>query len=210
MESSLDRLFIAGPVGQLEVLFAPANNINTVAIICHPHPLYSGDMHNKVVTTVASACQDLEISTVRFNFRGVGQSEGHYANGSGEHDDLLAVVSWVQQRYPKADIFLVGFSFGAYVAASVVSVLKVRGLILIAPPISNFPFQDLSILCPLVVLQGEQDEVVDCAVVDAWFQSLNNPAYKIIFFPQTSHFFHGKILELRTALKESIAQILQY
>lgn len=211
MASKADTLLIAGPVGSLEVLALPqqlAANPAVVAIICHPHPLHGGTMHNKVVTTAAQACQELGISTVRFNFRGIGQSVGDYANGCGEQDDLLAVIAWVKQLAPDAELVLLGFSFGAYIAASVAAQVAVKALILIAPAVNNFPFQPLTISCPVLVIQGEQDEIVSCSAVQHWLHSLNNVNCTAIIFPQTGHFFHGKIVTLRATLTEQIAQLI--
>src|SRR5579883_2897349 len=105
--------------GVLEILTSPAQeNIpekNITAIICHPHPLHGGTMTNKVVTTLAKTFRDLGMRTVRFNFRGVGKSEGAFAEGIGETDDLLAVVKWAQTTCSNDKLWLAGFSFGAFV-----------------------------------------------------------------------------------------------
>lgn len=210
MANKADTLFITGPVGPLEVLAAPqqlVKNPAVVAIICHPHPLHGGTMHNKIVTTAAQACQELGISAVRFNFRGVGQSVGDYAHGEGEQDDLLAVITWVQHLAPDAELLLMGFSFGAYIATSVAAQIAVKALILIAPAVHNFPFQVLKISCPVLVLQGEQDEIVSWSAVENWVNSLSNVNCKAIMFPQTGHFFHGKIIALRATLTAHLAQL---
>ena len=109
---------IAGPAGQIEALLeAPRNSPATrVGVICHPHPLHEGTMMNKVVHTTARALNDLGIPALRFNFRGVGASEGQYADGVGETDDALEVVRWAAGRYPGAKLWLAGFSFGALVS----------------------------------------------------------------------------------------------
>src|SRR5436189_4416294 len=90
-----------------------------IGVVCHPHPLYQGTMHNKVVTTIAKAWQEMGMSTLRFNFRGVGLSEGEYGHGEGEQEDLKAVLNWILEQFPNAKICLGGFSFGAFIAAKV-------------------------------------------------------------------------------------------
>src|SRR5579871_3986734 len=94
------ELFIPGPAGQIEILFqVPENSFHNIGVFCHPHPLYGGTMYNKVVHTLIKTFQVLGLATVRFNFRGVGSSEGHYAAGEGEADDLRAVLEWVSHHY---------------------------------------------------------------------------------------------------------------
>ena len=118
-KSGEERIYIAGPEGKLEAnvsgLGSPLQVFN-IGIICHPHPLHQGTMHNKVVTTVTRTWQKLGLATVRFNFRGVGESEGHYGEGKGEIEDLKAVIVFAQQRHPEAKIWLAGFSFGAVIS----------------------------------------------------------------------------------------------
>lgn len=111
---------VKGPAGKLEVAVGTPIGIDRSAlgIICHPHPLHGGTMYNKVVTTLARTLQGLGLTTVRFNFRGVGKSQGEYDHGRGEIDDLLAVAAWLQKEMGHQEIWLAGFSFGAYIAAN--------------------------------------------------------------------------------------------
>src|SRR5262245_17371247 len=138
--------FITGQAGQIETIVSPPlpaadQPKKIIAIICHPHPLYGGTMNNKVVTTIARALYDLHIWTVRFNFRGIGKSEGSYANGMGEIQDLTAVLAWVREHFPDYEIWLAGFSFGAYIATSVAAHEKeIAQLITIAPAVTHFDF----------------------------------------------------------------------
>jgi len=111
---------LPGPTGALEAMAAcPAEDeaVPATAVICHPHPQQGGTMHNKVVHTLARTFSELGLRTVRFNFRGVGASAGHFDHGNGETEDLLAVVSWVRAQRPQDQIWLAGFSFGGYIAA---------------------------------------------------------------------------------------------
>lgn len=197
---------LPGAAGNIEVLATPADPDNTkaaVAVICHPHPLYGGTMTNKVVSTLARACQNLGLRTVRFNFRGVGKSEGSFADGVGETEDLFRVIEWAKQACPGAALWLAGFSFGGYIAARAATQLPgVAQLITVAPQASRFtaaPFPPIT--CPWVLVQGEKDEVVSAEEVFAWVETLNLKPI-VIRMPDAGHFFHGKLLELREKLQE--------
>ena len=191
--------------GELEVLVTPKNESSTrnaVAIICHPHPQHGGTMTNKVVTTLAKTFHNLDLSTVRFNFRGVGKSTGSFADGVGEIEDLLTVIEWVKQTCPQDEIWLAGFSFGAYVSVQVASKISVARLISVAIPVSWGGLVNLPpITCPWVVVQGDQDEVVSPEKVYLWIKTLK-PKPMLIRFPKAGHFFHGQLLELREQLEK--------
>ncbi len=198
------KLIIPGPVGDLEALLTqPAlSSAKTVSIICHPHPLHEGTMHNKVVTTLAKAFDELGIITVRFNYRGVGQSAGEYGEMLGEIDDLKAVVQWVQQHYDYDALWLAGFSFGSFIAASVANQMACDGLVTVAPAVNHADFTRLSnIQCPWFVIQGDQDEVVPFAEV-ADFAKHPPAPLQFEVMPGVSHFFHGQLIELRSLLKK--------
>lgn len=199
-------LFLTGPVGQIEVIATPsANDVAATAIICHPHPLFGGTMNNKVVTTLARAFQDMGLRTVRFNFRGVGKTAGTFDNGNGETDDTRVIVEWVKQQFPQDAIWMAGFSFGSFVAAKTASIIHAAQLISIAPPVMRFPFADLPpMTCPWLIVQGETDDVV---VPDEVYHFVENtrPKPTLIRMPGVGHFFHGKLLELR----ENIVQTLK-
>lgn len=203
MNSSPDHdrqaLMIPGPSGELDALIETPHTPtrNTVAIVCHPHPLHGGTMNNKVVTTLTRACQALGAVVVRFNFRGVGDSAGIYDHAVGEQEDLKAVIRWAQEHYPESRLWLAGFSFGSYVATKVASEMQIDQLIAIAPPVNHFDFSSLpAITCPWLIIQGEADEVVPAEEVFAWAASRpENP--HVIRLPQVGHFFHGKLIELR-------------
>ncbi|MBV9575462.1 MAG: alpha/beta fold hydrolase [Gammaproteobacteria bacterium] len=197
---------IPGPVGKLELAFsAPVEKENKAwAIVCHPHSMYGGTMYNKVVTTLVKTFLGLGIGTVRFNFRGVGGSEGQYDQGNGELDDLLAVINWVQQERQFRELWLAGFSFGSFVAAKAAAQIPISKLITIAPPVEHFPMQSLPpIECPWILAQGERDEVVPPEKVFAWAEH-RKPKPFILRFPEADHFFHGQLNELRTRLEEAL------
>lgn len=157
-------------------------------------------MGNKVVTTLSQTLQDLGMPVIRFNFRGIGQSEGDYANAVGELEDLYAVMDWVQQVYPKQKLWLAGFSFGSYISAKAASQREVSQLISVAPPVKNFDFKSIgSIPCPWVVVQGEEDEVVPSEMVFDWL-STRKEHPRLIRLPGIGHFFHGHLMTLRDEL----------
>jgi alpha/beta superfamily hydrolase len=200
---------LPGPAGNLEVLATPiksgASPRAAIAVICHPHPLFAGTMTNKVVSTLARAFDDLGLPTVRFNFRGVGKSEGTHADGIGEIDDLLAVVAWAKKCFPESDIWLAGFSFGAAVSAQAATRIPIAQLVSIAPPVPRFNLLTLPpITCPWLVVQGEEDDVVIPNDVYAWVET-RDPAPQLIRLPLAGHFFHGKLLELRELLETALA-----
>lgn len=193
------HFLVDGPSGALEVMttWPDQGAPSKAAIICHPHPLYEGSMHNKVVTTCARAYQRLGLATVRFNFRGVGQSTGEYGNVAGEIDDCLAIVNWVQHVLPDCRLALAGFSFGSYVAAVAATQTQPSHLLSIAPPVARMAFAKLqAVSCPWLVIQGEADEVADCAATQQWV-SQHKPQPQLMTLPGVGHFFHGYLVELR-------------
>lgn len=204
-------MIVQGSVGALEgVLVCPIDDteVQSVAVICHPHPLHGGTMQNKVVHYIAKTLNEMGIASLRFNFRGVGASEGEYAEGQGETDDLLAVIDFIQARYPEARIVLAGFSFGAYVALKASVKEGVTQLILVAPPVHLFDFTQLSLPdCPCLLIQGEADEIVNCQDVVAWAQACQ-PLPNIVLLPEVSHFFHGRLNLLREHLLENLSDQL--
>lgn len=193
---------IAGPAGTIEAVVHDTDMpITHVGIICHPHPLQEGTMHNKVVTTVARSFNDMGIAALRFNYRGVGLSEGEYGDVVGEVDDCLAVVAWALQRWPNAKLWLAGFSFGAYIAAATAAKVPTQQLISIAPAVERMPYTTLGVIsCPWLVIQGEDDDVVTPQAVYDWFDALQ--AQKtLVRLPGTGHFFHGKLMDLRREIE---------
>ena len=203
------ELILPGPNGAIEGAVGipePADARAGVAIICHPHPLLGGGgtMRNKVVTMLERALRELGLTTLRFNFRGVGASAGSYDEGNGESDDLLALAAWVQRARPGDALWLAGFSFGSYVAARAAPHLPVRQMISVAPPVERYGFASLpSPLCPWLVIQGEADEVVDPQAVYAWVAAQPEPP-TLVRMPDTGHFFHRRLMDLRGAVKNGV------
>lgn len=202
-------LFLPGPAGRIEaVLDLPATDVLAqplLAIVCHPLPTEGGSMHNKVVTMAARALRELGIATLRFNFRGVGLSEGVFDDGAGELDDLRAVAAWARERYPNQALWLAGFSFGAFVSLRLAVELRAAALISIAPPVArSWDFSGIAIPdVPWLVIQGEADEIVAPQAVYAWIAQLPRHP-QLLRMPDTSHFFHRKLMDLRGALKHGV------
>jgi uncharacterized protein len=170
-------------------------------VICHPHPLHGGTLDNKVVYTLARALHDLGLPTVRFNFRGVGASEGQFAEGIGETADALAVIAWARARWPGAEPWLAGFSFGGGVALRVATEARVERLITVAPAILRLPPDQAPPTCPWLLIQGDADEVIDPGTVLAW-ASRQSPPPVVKVLAGAGHFFHGRLPELRAAVVE--------
>ncbi len=198
----MSSIFISGPAGKLEAMTQSPTQVQAdiTCIICHPHPLHEGTMHNKVVTTLGKVCASLNIHTVKFNYRGVGESEGSYGNAIGEVDDLLAVANWVKQTRPQDALWLFGFSFGSYIAAKGASQLPCQQLVTVAPAVQHAPFDTIdNITCPWVIVQGEEDEVVPPAEVYT-FAAQRAEQATLIKMPDTSHFFHRQLTQLHALL----------
>ena len=204
-------VYLPGPAGQLELAVdqpAEADARRGVAVICHPNPPDGGTMHNKVVTMASRALVECGIATVRFNFRGVGQSEGSFDNGRGEVLDLLAVARWAQAARPDDALWLCGFSFGAWVALQAARQLPLQQMISIAAPVGFRDFTGvLPPACPWLLIQGDNDEIVDAAAVIAW-ASRQVPPPSIVRMADTGHFFHRRLLDLRGAIKNGVRKNL--
>ena len=202
MNSSTQKFQIAGPSGVLEGLIdepvdIPAQALRGTAVIAHPHPLFGGTMDNKVVQTVARAFVQTGWRAVRFNFRGVGGSAGSYDNGTGELQDLLAVVA---HAAPDGTLALAGFSFGAFVTSHAVAAMTGRDLakvVLVGTAASRF---EVASVAPdlhdrTLVLHGEQDDTVPLADVMNWARPQSLP---VTVVPGGGHFFHGQLPLLRS------------
>ncbi|MEO7251324.1 MAG: alpha/beta fold hydrolase [Arenimonas sp.] len=204
-------LLLPGPAGALEVVVDlpdPAQRRRGVAVLSHPNPPEGGTMHNKVVTMAARSLAELGITTVRFNFRGVGHSEGEFDNGRGEILDLLAVARWALAAHPEDALWLAGFSFGSWVALQAARQLPVQQMISIAPPVGLRDFTGvLPPPCPWLLIQGESDEIVSAAEVFAWAEKLS-PAPTLVRMADTGHFFHRRLLDLRGAIKNGVRKNL--
>jgi alpha/beta superfamily hydrolase len=193
-----------GKTGKLEAILTVPEVLseNYLAILGHPHSLYGGTMQNKVITTMARAFKDLGLLSVRFNFRGVGISEGTYDEGIGESEDMLLLAQQWLAEMPNTLLIFAGFSFGSYVTYRAAAQLKNVLLISVAPAVHHYNYNEFNPRPhPWVILQGDSDEVVPAHLV--WeFAEQQTPPLPMIRFPETSHFFHGKLLDLRTEIQK--------
>lgn len=195
-------LLLKGPCGALEALYLGRDDARGLALICHPHPLHAGSLHNKVVATLQRTARDAGYATLRFNFRGVGQSVGEHAHGEGEIDDAEAASRWLLAQHPGLPLSLLGFSFGSCVAACLGGRLEGAGvaverLFMLAPPVRRFSVDGrLPQHAALTVIQPEADEVVTPEAVYAWSAALERP-HELLKVAECGHFFHGKLNELK-------------
>lgn len=195
-------MMLQGQAGLLEACLVVPGTINSkyFAILGHPHSLQGGTMNNKVVTTMARVFKDLEIPSLRFNFRGVGHSQGAYDHGIGESEDMIALARELQQEHPNVHFIFAGFSFGSYVAYRAASTIHPSTLITIAPPVHHYDYTEfVPAPNPWLIVQGLADEVVPASLVLDFAQKAN-PSLPLIEFTETGHFFHGKLLELKDEL----------
>jgi alpha/beta superfamily hydrolase len=208
MTSSRSQITIPGPAGSLETLLEMPTNDGARAfgVVCHPHPLHGGAMTNKVVHTIARAFMELGLPTARFNFRGVGASTGHYADGVGETEDAMAVIRWMREKFPGRTLWLGGFSFGGAVAIRAAVAERADVLVTVAPAVDRIAGTDVLLpTCPWLILQGGQDDLVPIAQTRAWANSLSKPP-RVVELADADHFFHGRLTELRQQLLHWVAE----
>jgi len=205
---SQEQFTIEGPAGALEALLETPKDVEPVAlaVICHPHPVHGGSMQNKVAHTLARSFLGIGASALRFNFRGVGGSEGAFDNGDGEIGDVLAAVEWMRRQAPELPLWLAGFSFGAAMAIKAAGSCDPDGLVSIAPAVARFA-GGLTVQpqCPWLILLGDHDELVDVEETISWINELE-PGPELEVFPGTEHFFHGKLVLLRSAVEDFIVR----
>jgi uncharacterized protein len=206
------RLFIPGPAGQLQCLWRSGGHpqsFSRAAIICHPHPLYGGTMETKVVARCARYISEAGIEAVRFNFRGVQQSEGAFDSGRGERDDLIAVIDHVRGIAPDASLGVVGFSFGSWVGLGVgYDHPAVSALVGIAPPVRMFDFHypDAASKPTLIVYAGA-DQYTDAATLKAWIDTAKQHVESVLI-PDVDHFFGARVDDVGMKVAEFLGRVL--
>jgi alpha/beta superfamily hydrolase len=200
------NLFIPVSHGRLEAIIKnPSADPKGVALVLHPHPLFGGTMHNKVVFRAAAALNDAGLVTLRINFRGVGQSTGKHDEGRGELDDVRAGLDYLSANYPQIPILLCGFSFGARVGLEVgISDSRVTYLISIGTPLNNFDFSFLS-QCrkPILFVHGSSDEHGDVEKLRALVSRVEtHTEATLVVVPDADHFFEGHLEEMKRAIAD--------
>jgi len=192
---SLDDLY--GPAGRLEALLnSGREDAPNSALVCHPHPAGGGTMHNKVVYHAMKAFSALGIPVLRFNFRGVGLSEGEHDHGDGEQNDVRAALSWLEHNFDKRPILFAGFSFGSYVGLrACCGDVRVKGLIGLGLPVRaagrDYEYGFLTkCVAPKLFVSGDHDEFGPRAVLDGVFASAPEPK-RLVWVEGADHFFQG-------------------
>jgi alpha/beta superfamily hydrolase len=200
--------FIDGPRGQLEAMLWTTRRADPqfVAIVCHPHPLFGGTMHNKVVFQTAKALHRSGAPVLRFNFRGAGLSRGEHDKGRGEQEDVRAAIDYLASQFPGKAIALAGFSFGAWVGLRVgCEDARVARLIGLGLPVDN---SDLTYLraCTKakLIIQGGDDQFGSPANVEALFATLPEPK-RLVIVEHADHFFAGKLEQVGAVIGQWIA-----
>lgn len=197
------KIIFAGAAGRLEgVLHLPGTAPRAIAVVAHPLPTMGGAMDNKVVTTLAKAFVELGCATLRFNFRGVGESDGSYDEGNGETLDAIAAADFMRGEFPNLPLLIAGFSFGGYVQARADEKLQPQQLVLIAPAVGRFAMPGVP--ANTLLIHGDLDEVVDLDAVLHWARPQHLP---VIVVAGAGHFFHGKLTQLKQIVLQHLGEI---
>jgi alpha/beta superfamily hydrolase len=209
---SIRSLFLDGPTGRLEALLnAGAENATHAAVVCHPHPLFGGTLHNKVVFHTMKALNSFGFPVLRFNFRGTGLSQGQHDQGNGEVDDVRAALDWLDAEYHLPLVFA-GFSFGAAVGLRAACAdARVRAVIGVGTPVGpvvadsevprTYTFEFLQeCMKPKLFVSGARDQFGPRAKLEALIASVPEPK-KVVMIEGADHFFEGRLRELRDAIE---------
>jgi alpha/beta superfamily hydrolase len=212
IRSNMQRLFVAGPVGRIEVLAdKPIGTASGVAIVTHPHPLLGGTAEHKIPQLLARCLRSRGFATFRPNFRGVGSTEGMHDSGEGETEDMLAIATFLRDRYASLPLILAGFSFGTYVLVRVAQHLADAGapserLILtgtaIGPVEGGRSYNTGPVPAGTLVVHGEYDDRVPLKSVLDWARPLSQP---VTVIPGTDHFFTRKLHVLQQLVLDYLA-----
>jgi alpha/beta superfamily hydrolase len=188
------KFYLDGDAGKMQCLLdLPENEPRGIALVAHPHPLYGGTMENKVAQTLARTFVTLGYAVARFNFRGVGESEGVYDDGKGEVDDMAIMYEHMRARYPDLPTTLSGFSFGTFVQAQFAQRLEAEGrpaerLVLVGTAAGKWPMPPVP--HDTILIHGEQDDTITMQQVFDWARPLDIP---VTIIPGADHFFHRKL-----------------
>jgi alpha/beta superfamily hydrolase len=193
-----------GPAGRLDALLdEPAGAPRAVAVFGHPHPQHGGTMHTKVVFQGAKALARIGCAVLRFNFRGVGRSQGSFASGIGEAEDFRAAIDHITARHPGLDLWCAGFSFGAWIAMTVGAAdPRTRAIVGIAPVVDRYDFDRVA-ESPIAkfLIHGERDELVPLAAVRRFYARLQEPK-ELVVIDAADHLFDGKASEVGDAIED--------
>ncbi|HEV8661503.1 MAG TPA: alpha/beta fold hydrolase [Thermoanaerobaculia bacterium] len=205
----LRHVDLYGKAGRLESLYRELQDPKGVAVICHPLPTGGGTLHNKVVFRAARGLENANVSTLRFNFRGVGASAGTFDAGEGEQDDFLTALNWMMKKHPGVKVFAGGFSFGAWVASrAACEVESVNALFLIGTPVNKYDFGYLR-FCekPMLFIHGTQDDHGDVAKLEKLVQNVRNAESVIV--TGADHFFSKQLEAVEETLRSWAEELLE-
>lgn len=213
--ASIRSLFLEGPAGRLEALLnAGSPSATHAAVVCHPHPLYGGTLHNKVVFHTMKALNHFGFPVLRFNFRGTGLSEGEHAHGAGEVDDVRSALDWIEREYTLPIIFA-GFSFGAAVGMNAASpdsrVVALIGLGLPVLPVDDRAYDFACLLSspkPKLFVSGSRDKFGPPGKLEALVNSFADPK-RLVRIEAGDHFFEGRLREMREAIEFWLQDLLK-
>lgn len=203
-------IHIQGEVGILETLFLPAQGVaRGVAVVNHPNPTQGGTFTNKVIQTAAKALNKMGFHCYLPNLRGTGNSDGTHDYGRGETQDCIAVIDYAQAQYPELkQLIIAGFSFGAYVAAFAAHARTPDALLLMGAAVGHYaePAPFVPDINKTLMIHGADDEVVELAKPLKWAAAQDLP---VVVLPESSHFFHGKLIVLRDTINRFLPSIIQ-
>jgi alpha/beta superfamily hydrolase len=198
---------ITGPAGPLEVLMdLPAGTPRAAVVFAHPLPTQGGTMHTKVVFQGAKALNRIGCAVLRFNFRGVGRSAGHWDDGRGEVADYQAATDFMAAQYPDLELWAAGFSFGSHIAmTSGADDPRVCALIGIAPPVDRYEFASVKLSAkPKFIIHGERDELISLKAVREFYAQLKEPK-ELVVIDRATHLFDGQASEVGDALEDLLS-----
>jgi hypothetical protein len=201
------NLFISAPHGQLEAILKEPHGIEPrgAALVAHPHPLGGGTMHNKVVFRAAAGLLDAGLTTLRFNYRGVGQSTGTHDEGRGEQEDIRAALDYLAENYPSQEVTFAGFSFGSRFGTEVaMGDERIVRLISIGTPVDKYADYDFlqNLKKPILFVHGDRDEFGSVENLKKLVESLPPEAEaELVVFENCGHFFDEHLKELRETIK---------
>jgi len=199
------KFTLTGLAGKMECLLdLPEDAPRGIALVAHPHPLYGGTMENKVAQTLARTFVSLGYATARFNFRGVGESEGEHDRGHGEVDDMQVMLNHMQEQYPGLPVALSGFSFGTFVQAQLHARLAAEGkgevierMVLVGTAAGKWPMP--AVPEDTILIHGEQDDTITLQMVFDWARPLEIP---VIVIPGADHFFHRRLNPIKNLVTQ--------